>query len=306
VFAVAGVVTKMNVSETQNTSGENSYIIGVGHQTTEVLNFPLLDYDRTTFTDEISVWKMVALNVTLAIIDANLAASYSDIVGGETVRINVGTQLQIVHAGQNVTVKVVGITEQRFIGGVFIKESTVREQFNASAPSVLLIKFKSGLNTQMQSTLLRKELFGNEIFIVDLQSERQSIDATINEWHKVFNAFLGVFIIALVTSLVVNAARSVRERHQEISILKALGLRNAIQARGMLIELTLPAITGLTVGVVASLLLSYLIWIVLLKGSGFDLLLDFGALAIIDVLVIITVVFIFYIVGKQIILKTTN
>lgn len=306
VFAVAGVVAKVDDSEVQNSSGWSSYIIGVGHQTTGVLDFPLLDYDKILFPDENSAWKAVALNDTLAIIDANLAASFSDIVGGETVRIVIGTQLRIGHEGQNVTVKVVGITEQRFIGGVFVKESLVRDQFNASAPSVLLIEFKSGLDTRLQSTLLQKELLGKGVLILDLQSERQLIDATINEWHKVFNAFLCVFTIALLTGLVVNAARSVKERHQEVSILKALGLGNAMQARGMLIELTLPAFAGLTVGAGTSLLLSYLAWTVLLQGSGFDLLLDFGSLVIIDALVIITIVVTLYLVGRQIIVKTTS
>ena len=306
VFAVAGVLARADASEMKNSSGWSSYIIGVGQQTIGVLDFPLLDYDKTLFPDETSAWKAVALNDTLAIIDANLAASFSDIVGGETVRIVVGTQLRIGHEGQNVTVKVVGITEQRFIGGAFVKESLLREQFNASAPSVLLIEFKSGLETRHQSTLLQKELLGKGVLILDLQSERQSIDATINEWHKVFNAFLAVFTIALLTGLVVNAARSVKERHQEVSILKALGLRNALQAKGMLIELTLPAFAGLTVGAGTSLLLSYLAWTVLLQGSGFDLLLDLGSLVVIDALVIITIVVILYLVGRQIIVKTTG
>jgi len=306
VFAVVGMAAKADASETQNSSEWSSHIIGVGHQTVSVLGFPLLDYDKTQFQDETSVWEAVALNDSLAIIDANLAASFSEIVGGETVRIAIGTQLRIAHGGQNATVNVVGITEQRFIGGVFVKESLVRDQFNASAPSLLLIEFKPGLDTRLQSTLLRRELLGEGILIVDLQSEKLSIDAAINEWHKVFNAFLGVFTIALLTGLVVNAARSVKERHQEISILKALGMRDPMQARGMLIELTLPALAGLAVGVVTSLLLSYLAWTALLRSNGLDLLLDFGALAAIDALVISMIVIIIYLIGKQIIVKTTS
>jgi ABC-type antimicrobial peptide transport system permease subunit len=306
VYAAIGDVMRANASEVQNLSGENSYIIGVGEQAISVLNFPLLDYDRDAFVDGDGVWKEVARNASLAIIDANLAASYSDIIGGETVRIDVGTQLTIVHEGQNVTVTVVGITEQRFIGGVFVKESIVRDIFNTSAPSVLLIKFKQGLDPQRQSALLQQELFGHGILIVDLQSERKSVDAFINEWHKVFNAFLGVFTIALLISLVMNAVRSVKERQQEISILKTLGLRGSVQARGMLIELTLPAIAGLTVGAATSLILSYLTWKVLLQGSGFDLLLDYGALAMIDAVMFIIIILIIFIVGKQVILKTTT
>ena len=306
VFAAVGIVAKADASEMQNSSKWSSYIIGVAHQTISVLDFPLLDYDKTQFKDETRVWEAVALNDSLAIVDANLAASFSEIVGGESVRIAIGAQLQITHDGQNVTVKVVGITEQRFIGGVFIKESLVRDQFNVSAPSLLLIEFKPGLDTRLQSMMLRRELLGEGIMIMDLQSEKLSIEATINEWHKVFNAFLGVFTIALLTGLVVNAARSVKERHQEISILKALGMRDPVQARGMLIELALPAFAGLTTGVATSLLLSYLAWTALLQGSGLDLLLDFGALVAIDALVIGTIVVIIYLIGKQIIVKTTG
>lgn len=304
IFVVNSEVTSSG-GLAQNSSLGSQYIIGISPQSIAALNFHLLDFD-SLFADETMAWKAVAQNESLAIIDANLAMSYVDIVGGGSERIDIGTHLMILHGGQSRQVKVIGITEQRFLGGVFVKDALVRQEFQVDAPTLLLIDFKEGLDPKQQAELLREQLFGNGLLIIDLQSGKQSLDATINEWHKVLNAFLMVFIVTLITGLVIHEVRSVRERKDEIALLKALGLGISGQAKSMLIEMSLPAVTGLLVGLSAALLLSYLVWSSLLETSGFDLLLDITSVAITNSLLISGLVVAMYFIGRQVIRRSAT
>jgi putative ABC transport system permease protein len=92
---------------------------------------------------------------------------------------------------------------------------------------------------------------------VDLQDELDDLVAVNKTFNYLIQGFIGLGLVVGVAALGVVSARSVVERRQEIGVMRAIGFEQSRVQLSFLIESSMVAIAGLTVGTILGLILSY-------------------------------------------------
>ncbi len=261
-----------DITDGQMNQLQKSYrIIGLSEGMLTAFEMPLQAYDTSRFGDQDQVWEAVGNDPSLAIIDGNLMKDLTEVMKGTTgVKVGVGERITIMDRNlQYSNVTVVGITSQRFLSGVFVSETLLKNDMNAKGPAILLIDFKEGLDPDQQASLLGEELLKSGLVVVTMNAQRQELESGVYQGTLIFDAFLCICIITVVTGITIQALRAVQERRSELSLLRTIGFTRRMQARGMLFETSVPALAGLVVGLSVGMMLSYMIWDILLRSSGF-------------------------------------
>ncbi len=276
-------------------------IIGVNKGMLGTFDLSLQSYDRTMFKNQSSVWEAVESDPSLAVIDANLMKGLTgDIEGNAGISVGIGDKISIIGNGvPQYNVTVVGITNQRFLDGVFVSDGLVRDQMHASSPTILLIDFKQGLDPEQQSTLLGDELLKDGIIVISIEQATQELENGVLQGTVIFDAFLSICVITVLTGVTVQALRSVQERGRELELLRTLGFTKRMQTVGMLFETIVPIITGLLIGLATGVVLSYMLWDALLRSTGFYLSFSFGQIIMIDLVAVLLIVSVVYLVVSR-------
>jgi putative ABC transport system permease protein len=92
---------------------------------------------------------------------------------------------------------------------------------------------------------------------VVLQDELDDLVAVNKTFNYLIQGFIGLGLVVGVAALGVVSARSVVERRQEIGVMRAIGFEQSRVQLSFLIESSMVAIAGLTVGTILGLILSY-------------------------------------------------
>ncbi|HEX5139894.1 MAG TPA: FtsX-like permease family protein, partial [Dehalococcoidia bacterium] len=126
-----------------------------------------------------------------------------------------------------------------------------------SAPTAHLIEVKDPDQTERLAGELESAFLANGL---EATSVRDSLDDLVSV-NKTFNyliqGFIGLGLVVGVAALGVVSARTVVERRQEIGVMRAIGFERSRVQLSFLLESSMVALAGLTVGTILGLILSY-------------------------------------------------
>jgi len=170
----------------------------------------------------------------------------------------VGDQYPIEIDGVNLSKKIIGITEYHngyynytSSKGIWLKQSEVANLAAAKGEkrTTLLIKVKNPDDLKAAAKGIEKELTLQNIF--PLVNPRETILASSSFAYLFFSLFEGFSALATVIGIVglmIIMLRVVRERRQQIGMLRAIGVSSRTIFRSILTEGALTGILGIALG----------------------------------------------------------
>ncbi|HEY7467281.1 MAG TPA: FtsX-like permease family protein [Dehalococcoidia bacterium] len=124
-------------------------------------------------------------------------------------------------------------------------------------PIAHLVEVKDPADAQRLASDLESAFLANGMEAVVLQDELDDLVAVNKTFNYLIQGFIGLGLVVGVAALGVVSARSVVERRQEIGVMRAIGFEQSRVQLSFLIESSMVAIAGLTVGTILGLILSY-------------------------------------------------
>jgi putative ABC transport system permease protein len=173
------------------------------------------------------------------------------------------TQIQVRDplTGDTHDLTVIGVLQEvipEYMIGILTSQRFVESAFPAySAPTAHLIEVKDPDQTERLAGELESAFLANGL---EATSVRDSLDDLVSV-NKTFNyliqGFIGLGLVVGVAALGVVSARTVVERRQEIGVMRAIGFERSRVQLSFLLESSMVALAGLTVGTILGLILSY-------------------------------------------------
>jgi putative ABC transport system permease protein len=143
----------------------------------------------------------------------------------------------------------IGITtSQRFVESAFPLQS---------APTAHLVQVAGGSDTSRLASDLESTFLANGMEAEKLSEQLSDLVAANRTFNYLIQGFIGLGLIVGVAALGVVSARTVVERRQEIGVMRAIGFEQGRVQLSFLIESSMVAVAGLTVGTILGLILSY-------------------------------------------------
>ncbi|MFA5313273.1 MAG: FtsX-like permease family protein, partial [Methanomassiliicoccales archaeon] len=244
-------------------------VIGIDGSLLDTVDMSLMTFDRTLFADEDQVWNALMVNDSYAIVDADLAIEYWEIMDDDGGTLGMGSRVQFMNdTGAWTNLTIVGITQQRFLHGIFVSSDLLTGFLSISSPSIYIVGFNEGLDVREQADLLREQIYGDGLVVIDVGSARHWIDLSLSEWSKMFDALLVVISSSLTAGLIAQLLQMVQMRDPETQVLRSIGMRARSRNGSMLLEMAIPACGGLVTGILVASMISYTTWESFLQGGG--------------------------------------
>ncbi|HLG10744.1 MAG TPA: FtsX-like permease family protein [Dehalococcoidia bacterium] len=139
-------------------------------------------------------------------------------------------------------------TSQRFLDAAFPEHAQ---------PIAHLVEVKNPADAARLASELESAFLANGMEAVVLQEELDDLVAVNKTFNYLIQGFIGLGLVVGVAALGVVSARSVVERRQEIGVMRAIGFEQGRVQISFLIESSMVAVAGLTVGTILGLILSY-------------------------------------------------
>ena len=244
-------------------------------------NYPLADYNHSLYASENDVWRAVQANSSLAILDGSVApqSGFGGMgppgVQSDNLQAQVGQVLPMKSPfGVVYNVTVAGIMKQSSFQGIFMRDQAVTSEFGAQGFSILLVQFRDGLDSSVQSILLEKTFLANGLQTIDIQALARTITSLINSMLSLFEAFLGMGLIIGISGLAIITIRSIHERKLEIGMMRAIGYRKRMVVVNFAIESGFISLLGIIIGSILGVVVGYQLWLTSLEPSGFVWTLD--------------------------------
>jgi putative ABC transport system permease protein len=157
-------------------------------------------------------------------------------------------------------------------------------------PSILYVKVKSGVNANDVGHDIERTFLLYQMVVIDLQTLVAQITSIISGIFTLLEAYLALGLIVGIAGLGIITMRNVVERRTETGALRALGFRKSMVLRSFLLELAFISGTGIFIGDVLGIALSYDIFLKFFTGFGsfdvpWDRLLILSAIAFIGAVV---------------------
>lgn len=261
-------IARVAVSEDPGVAGtvHNTSLLGMPSDWPGVpFEFAALD-DR--YADGRAAWAAVQADPSLGIIDGtvlpqNFGPAFTTFDAG------VGDVLYYRNASGAVQdVTIIGVLYERFVTGVFVGWETVRAGFGIDYPSVFYIRVASGhdvtqVGHDLERTFVHYQLltFAVRAFLVEILEVTMGI-------FNLLQAYLALGLIVGIAGLGVITMRNVVERRNETGALRAIGFRKSMVLKSFLFELSFIALTGIGMGIVLGVALSYDLYLEFFEGQG--------------------------------------
>lgn len=206
----------------------------------------------TKYSDDRAVWQAVAADHNLVIL-----SDFSNGLLG-TKKYQVGDQFLIETGGVTLNKKIIGIAEfqngyyaHKSSYGIWLKQSEAANLAAAKGEkrTTFLIKVKDPDNLKTLARGIEKEFTLQNIF--PLVNPRETILASSSFAYLFFSLFEGFSALATVIGIVglmIIMLRVVRERRQQIGMLRAIGVSSRTVYRSILTEGALTGIVGISLG----------------------------------------------------------
>jgi putative ABC transport system permease protein len=156
---------------------------------------------------------------------------------------------------------VIGILQDvipEYMIGVTTSQRFVDTAFPAyAAPAAHLIEVPEGAAIEPLAAALESAFLVNGMEAVQVQDELDELVAANRTFNYLIQGFIGLGLVVGVAALGVVSARTVVERRQEIGVMRAIGFEQGRVQLSFLIESSMVAVAGLTIGTLLGLVLSY-------------------------------------------------
>ena len=212
-------------------------------------------------------WDAIQTNNSLAILDGSVApqqfVSINAMFGA-----SVGDMLYF-HKGTEVRhFKVIGILYERFVNGVFVGWDTVRTDFGINYPSFFYFKVAPGHDSTAVSHDLERTFLRYQMVTIDMTALIHDILQVVIGVFNLLEAYLALGLIVGIAGLGVITMRNVVERRTETGALRALGFRRSMVLRSYLFELSFIALTGILLGDILGIAISYDLYLGFFAGQA--------------------------------------
>jgi putative ABC transport system permease protein len=124
-------------------------------------------------------------------------------------------------------------------------------------PIAHLIEVTNPADAERLATELESAFLENGMEAVVLREELDDLVSVNKTFNYLIQGFIGLGLVVGVAALGVVSARAVVERRQEIGVMRAIGFEQGRVQLSFLIESTMVAIAGLTIGTLLGLILSF-------------------------------------------------
>jgi putative ABC transport system permease protein len=259
----------------------NSSLIGVPSDWTP--NLPLQARDPA-YSNDAAVWAAIRANPDVAIIDGSVVPNnFGPNFGSFTAVVGDVFRFQNM-TGATRSIKVIGILYEQFAQGLWVSAATLKMDFGAEAASLFYFSVRSGVDVSKAGHDLERYFLAYQLITLDIQALINDILETTMGVFNLLQAYLALGLIVGIAGLGVITMRNVVERRQETGALRALGFRKSMVLRSFLFELSFIALTGITMGVILGVALSYDLYLRFFEGQAsfivpWDRLLLLGGIA---------------------------
>jgi len=220
------------------------------------------------YQDGQEAWTAIQTNSSLAILDGSVApqqfvsinAMFSASVGDTIYYRNA--------ANQTHQFKVIGILYERFVNGVFVGWNTVKTEFGVDYPSFFYFKVASGRDSTAVSHELERTFIRYQMVTIDMTALIHDVLQVVVGVFNLLEAYLALGLIVGIAGLGVITMRNVVERRTETGALRALGFRRSMVLRSYLFELSFIALTGILLGDILGLAISYDLYLSFFAGEA--------------------------------------
>ena len=253
-------VVPVRIASNANFTGatHNSSLVGVAPGWTPP--FPLQALDPG-YANAAAAWAAIAANRGLAIIDGSVIpnnfgpnfGAFSASVG-EVFHYRNATG--IVH-----DVRVIGILYEVSVQGLWVGSGVVRDDFGVDATSLFYLKIRAGVDVSKAGHDLERYFIAHQLITIDIQALLNSILEVTMGVFNLLEAYLALGLVVGIAGLGVITMRNVVERRQETGALRAIGFRKSMVLRSFLLELSFIALTGIAMGTVLGVALSYVLYL---------------------------------------------
>jgi putative ABC transport system permease protein len=254
-------------------------------------DYELSEWDEDAYgdgdDDYKKVWDAVRDNDSLAIVDGTVVPEeFGPREEGLTLKLG---DYILVRDTQNHSkvVKVVGITKQRLVRGVFVVQSVVTVEMEAETSSVALLKFDEDVSKKEQVEIakdMESELvvYGMRTFIIE--QELKDMLRSMTNFFYLLQAFLGLGLLVGIAGLGIITIRVVTERRQQIGMLRALGFKQSMIKLSFLIETSFIALLGIFIGVALGIILGVRMWMQDFQDGNVAFVIPWGTIIIISLI----------------------
>ena len=213
-------------------------------------------------------WAALGSDPGVAIIDGTAiqGAAFGPGFGGFPAAI--GDVLTVRNATGTASVRIIGVLYERFVSGLFLGWDTVRDRFGVDVASLFYFDVVPGLDATAVGHDIERAFLAYGMITLDIHAFVSTILEVITGIFNLLQAYLALGLIVGIAGLGVITMRNVVERRQETGALRALGFRKSMVLRSYLFELSFIALTGIAMGVVLGILLSYDLYLRFFEGQG--------------------------------------
>jgi putative ABC transport system permease protein len=259
----------------------NSSLVGIPSNWTPNL---LLQARDPAYSGDAAVWAAIRANPDVAIIDGSVVPNnFGPNFGSFTAVVGDVFQFRNM-SGATRSVKVIGILYEQFAQGLWVSAATLKADFGTEAASLFYFSVRSGVDVSKAGHDLERYFLAYQLITLDIQALINDILETTMGVFNLLQAYLALGLIVGIAGLGVITMRNVVERRQETGALRALGFRKSMVLRSFLFELSFIALTGITMGVILGVALSYDLYLRFFEGQAsfivpWDRLLLLGGIA---------------------------
>jgi putative ABC transport system permease protein len=268
-------------------SPHNTSLLGVPQEWVDA-SVPLeLQYLDANYSSPQAAWAALETDPHVAIADGSVVPG--GIGGGFggggffTFSAKVGDTLYYRNATGGVNyVKLIGILYEQFVPGLFVGWNVVKDGFQVllpnltlhvvDFPSIFYIKVKPGVDATSLAHELDRTFVRYQMLAIDIQSFVNQITDIIGGVFNLLEAYLALGLIVGIAGLGVITMRNVVERRAETGALRALGFRKSMILKSFLLELMFIAVTGIAIGDLLGIALSYDLYLKLFAEVGYFLI----------------------------------
>ncbi len=166
-------------------------------------------------------------------------------------------------------VRLIGILYEQFVPGLFVGWNTVQRGFAVDYPSIFYVRVKAGVDATGVAHDLDRTFVQYQMLALDIQNFVNQITDVITGVFNLLEAYLALGLIVGIAGLGVITMRNVVERRTETGALRALGFRKSMILKSFLLELIFIAATGIAIGDILGIALSYDIFLKFFADVGY-------------------------------------
>ena len=204
------------------------------------------------------VWKAVKDNSSLVVVDGNVVTQqYGPSYG--RIKLSVGEKIVVRNrTGQYSNKTVIGILDQSFFFvGIITTQEFLSEELGIQFPSMYLFDVAEERDVKSVSHELKKEFITYGMETTEIRDTIKEIMKQMTSIMTLMEAYLGLGLFVGIAGLGIITLRSVKERRQEIGVMRAIGFKKGMVAKSFLIEISFIALLGIAIGVILGISLSY-------------------------------------------------